>query len=117
MRNLGDILSFQRGAKFYRVDMHIHSFGGSHDVGDATMTPEAIVQTAVAEGLGVIAITDHNEISNVPAALEAAQGTELFVVPGVELSTPQGHLLTYLPTPRGAATLPRSPGNRRSAKS
>ncbi len=62
------------------------------------MTAEAIVKTASAQGLGVIAITDHNEISNVGAALKAADGTGLLVVPGVELSTPQGHLLAYLPT-------------------
>jgi hypothetical protein len=62
------------------------------------MTAEAIVKTALAQGLGVIAITDHNEISNVDAALKAADGTSLWVVPGVELSTPQGHLLAYVPT-------------------
>jgi predicted metal-dependent phosphoesterase TrpH len=53
------------------------------------MTAEAIVKTASAQGLGVIAITDHNEISNVGAALKAADGTGLLVVPGVELSTPR----------------------------
>jgi hypothetical protein len=62
------------------------------------MTAEAIVKTALAQGLGVIAITDHNEISNVDAALKAADGTGLLVIPGVELSTPQGHLLAYVPT-------------------
>ena len=61
------------------------------------MTPEAIVQTAVQEQLGVIAVTDHNEISNVESALAAAPPDSLLVVPGVELSTPQGHLLCYLP--------------------
>ncbi len=98
MSSLGEIQALPKGAKFYRADMHIHSFGGSHDVRDVTMTPEAIVETAVAEGLGVISITDHNEISSVAAALEAAKGTDLFIVPGVELSTPEGHLLAYLPT-------------------
>src|SRR5260370_41650592 len=78
--------------------MHIHSYRASHDVRDAAMTAKAIVKTALAQGLGVIAITDHNEISNVDAALKAADGTGLLVVPGVELSTPQGHLLAYVPT-------------------
>ena len=62
------------------------------------MTPQAIVNTAVSEGLGVIAITDHNEISNVAAATIEAFGSSITVIPGVELSTPQGHLLCYLPT-------------------
>lgn len=78
--------------------MHVHSFGGSHDVSDASMTPEKIVETALQHGLDVLSVTDHNEIINVGAALAAATGTPLLVVPGVELSTPQGHLLAYLPT-------------------
>jgi ABC-type lipoprotein export system ATPase subunit len=88
---------FPNGARFHRCDLHIHSYGGSHDVKDATMTPEAIVKTAVKENLSIIAITDHNEITNVQRALDASQGTSVVVLPGVELSTPQGHLLCYLP--------------------
>lgn len=62
------------------------------------MTPEQIVVSAVSLGLDLIAITDHNEISGVDAAISAAAGTSLMVVPGVELSTSEGHLLCYLPT-------------------
>jgi ABC-type Na+ transport system ATPase subunit NatA len=98
MTILEDILVQPTGARFYRADLHIHSYGASHDVRDATMTPEAIVATAVQEGLSVVAIADHNEIANVEAALRAAQGSAVFVVPGIELSTHQGHLLCYLPT-------------------
>jgi energy-coupling factor transporter ATP-binding protein EcfA2/histidinol phosphatase-like PHP family hydrolase len=92
------ILQEPVGAQFVRADLHIHSFGGSHDVRDQTMTPQNIVSTAVAEGLSIIAITDHNEITNVEAALKCASGTALTVIPGMELSTPQGHLLLYTPT-------------------
>src|SRR5215467_5902625 len=92
-----DVLSLPDGARFYRADLHIHSLGGSHDVKDAQMTPEEIVKTAVAENLDLIAIADHNEIANVQAAIKVAQGTNVFVVPAVELTTPQGHLLCYLP--------------------
>lgn len=60
------------------------------------MTPDAIVQTAIAEGLDIIAITDHNEIGNVEAAIRAA-AADVLVVPGIELSTSQGHILCYLP--------------------
>ena len=59
------------------------------------MTPEAIVDEAVREGLSIIAITDHNEIRNVQRALDAAHDKGILVVPGVELSTPDGHLLCY----------------------
>ena len=62
------------------------------------MTPQAIVQGAIEHNLHVIAIADHNEIANVRAAQAAADKTSLYVVPAVELSTPQGHFLCYLPT-------------------
>jgi DNA repair ATPase RecN/histidinol phosphatase-like PHP family hydrolase len=98
MTILEDILGKPTGAKFYRADLHIHCFGGSHDVSDKTMTPENVVATATRENLSMISITDHNEIENTQAAISAAMGTSVVVVPGVELSTAQGHLLCYLPT-------------------
>jgi predicted ATP-dependent endonuclease of OLD family len=91
-----EIVAVPSGARFYRADLHIHSYAGSHDVKDQSMTPEAIVNTAVLEQLSVIAITDHNEIANVQRAITAASSTtSLLVVPGIELSTPEGHLLVY----------------------
>src|ERR1700724_262445 len=95
---LEDIEVLPNGARFYRADLHIHSFGASHDVRDATMTPATIVQTAIAEKLAVIAVTDHNDIGNVGAALDASSESSLLVVPGLELSTPSGHLLCFLRT-------------------
>ena len=62
------------------------------------MTPIGIVEAALDQGLGIVAITDHNQVGNVEAALSSAAGTSLLVVPGTELSTPNGHLLLYFPT-------------------
>jgi hypothetical protein len=108
LRELAEITNLPRGAKFYRADMHIHSYRASHDVRDAGMTAEAIVKTALAQGLGAIAITDHNEISNVSAALKAADRTGLLVVPGVELSTPTGTSARLCADPRRAAAVLRA---------
>ena len=98
---LDEIKMCSNGAQFRRADLHIHSFGegGSYDVTDAGMTPEAIVDTAMVENLQVIAITDHNAIGSVRRAIKHADGKSILVVPGVELSTPQGHLLIYCPSP------------------
>src|SRR4051812_13799476 len=98
MNILDAVLSLPRGARFLRADLHIHSFGASHDVRDPAMTPAAIIETAMTEGLGLIAITDHNEIGNVAVATGYASGREIVVIPAVELSTSQGHLLCYAPT-------------------
>ncbi len=95
------IAQHSNGALFRRADLHIHSYGdvGSYDVDDPAMTPEAIVDTAINDGLHVIAITDHNQVGNVWRGVKHAEGKDILVVPGVELSTPQGHLLVYCPTP------------------
>jgi ABC-type Mn2+/Zn2+ transport system ATPase subunit len=97
MVKVDQVTALTDGASFFRGDLHIHSFGHSHDVKDQTMTPTAIVAKAISEGLSLISLTDHNEISGVPEALQAAAGTSLCVIPGVELSTSDGHLLCYLP--------------------
>lgn len=97
MTKLEQVLALSDGASFFRGDLHIHSYPNSHDVTDQTMTPAAVVSTALASGLSLIAITDHNEISGVQDALAAAVGSSLVVIPGVELSTSDGHLLCYLP--------------------
>lgn len=51
------------------------------------MIPPLIVQTAVDQGIQLIAITDHNASANVAAVQRAADGTGLFVLPGMELQT------------------------------
>lgn len=98
--SLDDIEKLDNGARFYRADLHIHSFGesASYDVDDSEMVPEKIIDKAVEHGLSVISITDHNEIGNIPAALDYAKDKNILVVPGVELSTSQGHFLVYFET-------------------
>ncbi|WP_369053184.1 TrlF family AAA-like ATPase [Burkholderia gladioli] len=95
---LKECLTQSNGARFYRGDLHIHSYAASHDVSDTGMTPQAIVDTAVQENLHIIAVADHNEIGNVQAAVAAGVAAGILVIPAVELSTPDGHLLCYFPT-------------------
>lgn len=51
------------------------------------MLPPLIVQQALDLGINLIAITDHNATANVAAVQKAAQGTNLTVLPGMELQT------------------------------
>ena len=85
------------GAQFIRADLHIHSFGqdGSYDVTDTEMIPEKIVDEAIKNNLGIISITDHNEINNCQKAIQYSENNSIFVIPGIEVSTIQGHLLAY----------------------
>lgn len=93
-----DIQVLDNGAQFHSVDLHIHSYGASHDVKDTTMTPEGIVDSAKRQGLSVISITDHNSNVNVQRAIDHAQENypgQILVLPGVEVTTAHGHLLAY----------------------
>ena len=96
--DLETISALSCGARFYRADLHIHSFGASYDVKDVSAVPEIIVKVAASEGLSIIAIADHNEIANVRPAIAAAAKRGVLVVPAVELSTPEGHILCYAST-------------------
>jgi len=121
-----EIAAVPSGARFLRADLHIHSFDASHDVKDMTMTPAAIVDTAVSEGLGLIAITDHNEISNVETALRAAEGKPVFVVPALNYPRQKGIcwciFATFFPLETSTANWilrtgePKRPGARRLSR-
>jgi len=77
-----------------RVDLHTHSTAS-----DGELTPTELVSLALARGLTTIALTDHDSVANVDATIDAARGTALQVIPGVELSAdvPKGevHVLGY----------------------
>lgn len=80
-------------ARFWAVDLHVHT-PGSDDARDEDFgDPAAIVQAALDAGLDAIAVTDHNTAAWCDRMTAAAQGTGLVVLPGFELSTSDGHLL------------------------
>ena len=81
-----------------RIDLHTHSRAS-----DGTDAPAELVRAAVAAGLDVLAITDHDTAEGWPEARAAAEGVGLELVPGMEISTRHRgrgvHLLAYLPDP------------------
>jgi predicted metal-dependent phosphoesterase TrpH len=78
-----------------RVDLHLHT-----TYSDGRLTSGELIQIAAEQGIGVIAITDHDTVNGIEPALLA---TECFpyvtVIPGVEINTDvhQGevHILGY----------------------
>ncbi len=63
------------------------------------MIPPLIVQTALDQGINLIAITDHNTSANAEAVMRAAAGTALTVLLGMELQTiEEVHLLCLFDT-------------------
>jgi hypothetical protein len=51
------------------------------------MIPPLIIEVALARNINLIAVTDHNAIDNISAVIKAAEGTGIFVMPGIELQT------------------------------
>jgi len=72
------------------MDLHNHT---SHSP-DSRVRPADLVAAAMRAGIDGLAITDHNAVSGVKEAEEAA-GAGFLVVPGIEISTASGHVLAY----------------------
>jgi len=67
------------------------------------MTPNDIVGMALLNGLDLIAVTDHNSLSNALSVYKAAIGKDLIVLPGVELSTAEEvHVICLFSDPESA---------------
>ena len=87
----------------FNIDLHSHSFFS----GDGVSSPEDLIAAARAKGLHGLAITDHNTSEAVTYLLEKGlmrldglPVDNFLVLPGVEITTADGHLLCI------GATLP-----------
>lgn len=78
-----------------RADLHIHSI-----FSDGTLSPTEIVHKARQAGLAAISLTDHDNVAGIEEAQEAAKGSGVEIVSGVELSAIEDgadvHMLGYL---------------------
>ncbi|WP_135827857.1 CehA/McbA family metallohydrolase [Halorussus halobius] len=71
------------------VDPHVHTRASY----DATASVRAVLERASAVGLNAVVVTDHDEIEASLRAAELAPEYGLVGIPGVEVSTDDGHLL------------------------
>ena len=67
------------------VDLHTHSTAS-----DGSLLPSQLVVRAIEHGVDILALTDHDTVSGIAEGLEAAQGTDLTFIPGIEISTMWG---------------------------
>ena len=63
------------------ADLHCHSTAS-----DGTLPPGDVVRRAHANGVDLLALTDHDELLGLPEAMTVAEGLGLRFVPGVEIS-------------------------------
>ena len=84
------------------IDLHSHSTES-----DGVLSPRAAVEAAARDGVTVLALTDHDTLSGIPAARLAAAEYGIALVPGVEVSCAWGresvHLLGLFVDPEDRA--------------
>lgn len=67
------------------IDLHCHS-----NVSDGVLPPAGMVARAAANGVHVLALTDHDDVAGIAAARLAADAAGLTLIPGVEISVSWG---------------------------
>lgn len=75
------------------IDLHMHS-----KISDGQDEPEKLVQIAAEAGISVMALTDHDTISGITRAREAAERLGMGFIPGIEVSARDNrelHILGY----------------------
>ena len=70
-----------------KADLHVHSMYSS----DSQITPGDLVYYAKKKGLTAVAITDHNHVGG--ALKIAKETTDFLIIPGIEVSSAQGHIV------------------------
>ncbi len=83
-----------RGRLAGRADLHLHT---THS--DGAYSPAQVVELARRAGLAAVAVTDHDAVGGVAVAREAADGSGVEVIAGVEITAEfrgrELHLLGY----------------------
>ncbi|MBC7391404.1 MAG: PHP domain-containing protein [Opitutaceae bacterium] len=82
------------GTRWFKCDLHLHT-PASKCFQDQSVTSEQWVDRAIEQGLDCVAVTDHNTGFSIDKIKEAAQGKNITIFPGVEITcdTSKIHLL------------------------
>lgn len=73
------------------ADLHLHTIAS-----DGELTPEELVETAAKSGIRAMAVTDHDTIGGVEAAIAHGKKLGIEVVPGCELTMYEGNIEMHL---------------------
>jgi len=69
-----------------KADLHVHTTYSS----DSLITPKDLVYYSKKQGLDAVAVTDHDKLEG---ALKIAKETDFLVIPGMEVSSSEGHIV------------------------
>jgi histidinol phosphatase-like PHP family hydrolase len=74
------------------IDLHAHTWPRSHD---SVITPDDLIVRAKQTGLDAICFTEHDTLWDEKAVREISEKHNFLVIAGVEISTDDGHILTF----------------------
>ncbi|MGD9891252.1 MAG: CehA/McbA family metallohydrolase [Dehalococcoidia bacterium] len=74
------------------IDLHAHTWPRSHD---SVLNPEDLVERAKRAGLDAIVFTEHDTLWDEASVREISEKHNFLVMAGVEISTDDGHILTF----------------------
>ncbi len=76
----------------YNAELHVHSY-----FSDGKDSVKKIIEVAISKGIDILSITDHDTVQGSLEALDVVkeENIEIFIIPGVEITTDSGHLLAY----------------------
>jgi predicted metal-dependent phosphoesterase TrpH len=82
--------TLQASVRLGHADIHMHT-----NLGDGTASPARVLAEAERRQLDVIAVTDHDHLEGYKRVVDLLErsGSSLGVIPGIEVTTRQGHLL------------------------
>ena len=69
-----------------KADLHVHTTYSK----DSLITPKDLIDFAKKQGLNAVAVTDHNTLDG---AYKIAKETDFLVIPGMEVSSADGHIV------------------------
>jgi len=72
-------------SKKKKIDLHMHTTAS-----DGASTPAELVDTCIDLGLEIIAVTDHDNVTNVKKMQQLGNEKGLKVISGIEISTYRG---------------------------
>lgn len=69
-----------------KADLHVHTTWSN----DGRSKPQEVIDTCIERGIGIVAISDHNEIG---AYDEVKDNGRVIVIPAEEVSSEEGHII------------------------
>jgi len=77
------------------VETHIHTTYSQRlkILYEGLSTPAEMIKAAARQGIGALAITDHDSFKGVAVAKKASKGSGVLIIPGQEISSSDGHII------------------------